>query len=78
MWKCARTPVLAALLVLPPLAGSAWEGPDAPDGLRDVEITLRATGGILWRLKGGTEMFAELDLIIGDLYDANVMIGWRF
>lgn len=36
MWKCARTPLLTALLCLPPLAAAAWDGPDAPDGLRDV------------------------------------------
>jgi len=42
------------------------------------EIAARATGGITWRLRDGTEMFAELNLIFGDLHDAQVMVGWRF
>jgi hypothetical protein len=42
------------------------------------EIAARATGGITWNLRSGTEMFAELNLIFGDLHDAQVMIGWRF
>lgn len=44
----------------------------------DFEITLRATGGISWTLRGGTEMFAELNLIFDQLHDAQAMIGWRF
>jgi hypothetical protein len=44
----------------------------------EFEISLRATGGILWSLKGGQEMFAELGLIFGDLHDVQVMVGWRF
>jgi len=36
MWKCARTPVLTALLCLPALVATAGHGPEAPDGLRDV------------------------------------------
>jgi hypothetical protein len=53
---------------------------DKPGGGSDTnfEIALRATGGIMWRLKGGTEMFGELNLIFGDLHDFQAMIGWRF
>jgi len=42
------------------------------------EIAARATGGIIWKLRGGTEMFAELNLIFDELHDAQVMVGWRF
>lgn len=53
---------------------------DRPVGDDDTnfEIAGRATGGIIWRLRDGTEMFAELNLIFGDLHDAQVMVGWRF
>lgn len=44
----------------------------------EFDISLRATGGILWSLKGGNEMFAELNLIFGDLHDVQAMVGWRF
>jgi hypothetical protein len=56
-----------------------WIDYDRPNkDSRDFEIALRATGGIVWQLGGGQEMFAELNLIFGDLYDAQVMVGWRF
>jgi hypothetical protein len=57
-----------------------WINKDKPNNndSTDFEITLRGTGGIIWALKGGNEMFAELNLIFGDLYDAQVMVGWRF
>ena len=48
------------------------------DSDTDFEITLRATGGISWTLKSGTQMFAELNLMFDDLHDAQAMIGWRF
>lgn len=44
----------------------------------DMKIALRATGGVIFRLKGGQEMFGELNLIIGDLHDLQAMVGWRF
>jgi len=48
------------------------------DDETEFEIGLRATGGILWSLKGGQEMFGELSLVFGDLHDVQVMVGWRF
>jgi len=48
------------------------------DSDTNFEIAARATGGIIWKLRSGTEMFAELNLIFGDLHDAQAMIGWRF
>ena len=44
----------------------------------NTEIALRATGGVIFRLKGGREMFGELNLVFGDLNDIQAMIGWRF
>jgi hypothetical protein len=44
----------------------------------DLEITLQATGGVIFRLKGGQEMFGELNLYFGDLWDLQAMVGWRF
>ena len=44
----------------------------------DFEIALRGTGGIFWQLDGGRVMFAELNLIFGDLHDFQAMVGWRF
>ncbi|HXV74959.1 MAG TPA: hypothetical protein VD788_01470 [Candidatus Polarisedimenticolaceae bacterium] len=62
-----------------------WIDIDLPDNANpnadddgEFEIAFRGTGGIIWRLNSGTEMFAELNLIAGDLYDAQVMLGWRF
>jgi hypothetical protein len=42
------------------------------------EIALRGTGGIFWQLREGQVMFAELNLIFGDLHDVQAMVGWRF
>ena len=44
----------------------------------DLEIALQASGGVIWKLKSGTEMFGELNLTFGDLRDVQAMIGWRF
>ena len=44
----------------------------------NLEIALRATGGVIFRLKSGREMFGELNLIIGELHDLQAMVGWRF
>jgi hypothetical protein len=56
-----------------------WIDYDRPNNSdADFEIAGRGTGGIIWALSGGTEMFAEINLIFGDLYDAQVSVGWRF
>jgi len=56
-----------------------WIDYDRPNNSSsDLEIGIRVTGGVIWRLKSGNEMFAELSLISGDLNDAQVMVGWRF
>lgn len=44
----------------------------------DFEIGLRALGGASWRLEGGREFFLELDLVFGDIHDAQIVAGWRF
>ena len=53
---------------------------DKPNDNSDTnfEIALRATGGVIFGLKGGTEMFGELNLIFGDLHQIQAMVGWRF
>ena len=58
----------------------AWIDVDPPNGKSDssFEIAIRATGGILWRLDGGQEMFAEVNLGSRDLWDIQAMVGWRF
>ena len=58
----------------------AWVDYDPPNGKGDseFEIALRATGGILWRLDGGQEMFAEVNLGTRDLWDIQAIVGWRF
>ena len=44
----------------------------------NLEIALQASGGVIWKLKSGTEMFGELNLSFGDLHEMQAMIGWRF
>jgi opacity protein-like surface antigen len=61
----------------PTVALARWDNPNG-DNETDTEIALRITGGLIWRLNSGTEMFAELNLISGDLHDAQAMVGWRF
>lgn len=58
----------------------AWVDYDPPNrpGDSEFEIALRATGGILWRLDGGQEMFAEVNLGTRDLWDIQAIVGWRF
>jgi len=65
--------------VRPYAGGGVTLGIDDKDkGDTNFEIALRATGGVLFRLKGGTEMFGELNLIWGDLHQMQAMVGWRF
>ena len=42
------------------------------------KVGARGTGGIIWQLKGGREMFAEMNIIFGDPYNVQAMVGWRF
>jgi hypothetical protein len=53
-----------------------FDGPRESD--TSTEIALQLTGGVIFQLKGGTEMFGELNLSSGDLRDISAMIGWRF
>jgi len=67
----------------PYAGGGVTIGVDRHDKSNDnsdtnMEIALRATGGVIFRLRGGTEMFGELNLIFGDLNKIQAMVGWRF
>jgi hypothetical protein len=44
----------------------------------DVELGLKATGGMEWGLRSGNRFFVELNLGIGDLHDFQVVAGWTF
>ena len=57
-----------------------WVDRDRPGVVDDseLEIALKAVGGARWPLKNGKEFFLELNLVFGDLHDAEVLAGWRF
>jgi len=44
----------------------------------DVELGLKATGGMEWRLKNRTDFFVELSLVFGDIHDFQAVAGWSF
>ena len=44
----------------------------------DFEIALRGTGGLIWRLRSGNDVFVEVNLVFGDLHDLQAFFGWRF
>jgi hypothetical protein len=51
---------------------------DPDEGDSDVELGGKIGGGAGWRLAGGTEFFAELNLGLGDIHDFEVVVGWLF
>jgi len=51
---------------------------DRDNGGNDFEIGLKATGGLEWTLKGGDNLFVELEIGIGDVHDAEIVVGWVF
>jgi opacity protein-like surface antigen len=44
----------------------------------EIEIAVKAIGGIMWPLKNKRDFFVELNLNFGDIQDAQLMAGWRF
>jgi len=44
----------------------------------DFEIGLKVIGGIEWQLKKAQDFFLELNLGVGDIHDAQVLVGWTF
>lgn len=58
-----------------------WIDFDAPPGLEDdteFEVAGKAIGGVKWKLDSGNDFFIELNVLPGDLYDAQFMVGWSF
>lgn len=53
---------------------------DPPGGMddTDLDIGLRAIGGLNWRIRNGREAFLEVALGLGFPYDAQIMAGWTF
>lgn len=60
----------------------AWVDRDLPANSNaddtEVELSLKAIGGLEWRLRDGTDFFVELNLGIGDIHDFQVVAGWTF
>ncbi len=59
----------------------AWfnhdDGPGRGDD-DDVELGVKAIGGVQWRLRSGNDFFLELNLGFGDIHDVQAMAGWTF
>ena len=51
---------------------------DRPGAGTDLEIALKAVAGAEWRLRNGNDFFVELNLVFGDLHDAQILAGWTF
>ena len=69
--------------IRPYAGGGVTIGLDRYDGPKDnsdtnFEIALQASGGVIFPLKSGAEMFGELNLGFGDLRKIQAMVGWRF
>ncbi|MGH9381641.1 MAG: hypothetical protein ACRD2Z_13655 [Thermoanaerobaculia bacterium] len=65
--------------------GVAWvdfdDDPPGPPGRRDdsdVDAAPVGIGGIEWPLRGGNDIFLELNISRGDLPDVKVLVGWQF
>jgi len=58
--------------------GLDYKDPPNRGSSTDFEIALRLLGGGTWTLKSRREFFVEGAIIIGDLHDFQVMLGWRF
>lgn len=64
----------------------AWIDVDRDDGPgngndyddSDVELGVKAIGGLEWNLGGRNRFLVELSLGIGDLHDFQVVAGWTF
>ena len=44
----------------------------------EIEIAVKAIGGVMWPLKHGRDFFVELNVNFGDIQDTQLMAGWRF
>ncbi len=44
----------------------------------DVELALKATGGLEWHLRNNTDFFIELNFVFGDIHDFQAVAGWSF
>lgn len=44
----------------------------------EVELALKATGGLEWRLRDQTDFFVEVNLVFGDIHDFQAVAGWTF
>ena len=69
--------------ITPYAGGGVSIGIDRYDGPKDssdtnLEIALQVSGGVIFPLKSGAEMFGELNLGFGDLREIQAMVGWRF
>jgi hypothetical protein len=44
----------------------------------DLEAAAKAIGGLEWRLTRQTDFFTEANVVVGDLHDIPLMMGWTF
>lgn len=44
----------------------------------EVELGVKAIGGVQWRLRSGNDFFLELNLGFGDIHDIQALAGWTF
>jgi len=62
--------------------GIAWIDRDLPPNSNaddtEVELTLKAIGGLEWRLRNGTDFFVEVNIGFGDSHDFQAVAGWTF
>jgi len=60
----------------------AWIDRDLPPQSNaddsEVELALKATGGVEWRLRNGTDFFVEVSILAGDIHDFQAVAGWTF
>lgn len=45
---------------------------------QDFEVGAELVGGLEWTLDGGRAFAVELNLVFGDVHDAEVLAGWTF
>lgn len=59
-----------------------WVHRDLPNNSNgdedDLELALKAIGGMEWRLKNNKDFFVEISLDFGDLHDFQAIAGWTF
>ena len=57
-----------------------WLDFDTPHGENDseIEVALKAIGGVEWKMRGNNAFGLELALHVGDIYDVQFMATWTF